>query len=436
MKRQLMAMFGIAALAASVAGCGAGAKPAHDGAGSSADPKEMTGTVTVWLMNDAQTSWPELVQQVNDDFAAKYPKVTLKLAYQEWTQKVAKLDGALEQGNAPDVVELGNTETMKYILNGSLAPVDKTTFDNADSWIRGLVNTCTYQDKLFCVPYYAGARVAIYNSAMLQQATGGADLPQTEDELRSALDKVQDKNKADKTFSSLYLPGPYWYAAMSYVSAFGGSIARFDSAGNWHGTLSTPESQKGIQYFADLVKKYNHGDLTVNESGQATVLARKHAAVMYGNGWEAGSAVAPVTGEPTLKDSVKVATMPGPNGKPLPSFIGGSDLAVTSKSPVQALAADWIRMFTSTKSEQVLADKDILPNNLVQLDPLKNKPATAAAANAVPDAWFTPLAPGWGAIEKQNVLVDMLNSIMGGKSVDQATKEADAQIDQLINKPS
>ncbi|MET9616221.1 extracellular solute-binding protein [Kitasatospora indigofera] len=436
MKRQLMAMFGIAALAASVAGCGSGARSAQDGATKAADPKEMTGTVTVWLMNDAQTSWPELVQRVNDDFAAKYPKVTLKLAYQEWTQKVAKLDGALEQGAAPDVVELGNTETMKYILNGSLAPVDKASFDNADNWIRGLVNTCTYQDKLFCVPYYAGARVGIYNSAMFQQATGAADLPQNEDEMRAALDKVADRNKADKTFSALYLPGPYWYAAMSYVAAYGGAIARFDSAGNWHGTLNDPKSQQGVQHFVDLVQKYNHNDLTVNESGQATVLARKRAAVLYGNGWEAGSAVAPVTGDPTLKDAVKVATMPGPGGKPLPSFIGGSDLAVTAKSPVRDLAADWIRMFTSTKSEQFLADKDILPNNLSQLEALKSKPATAAAANAVPDAWFTPLAPGWGAIEKQNVLVNMLNSIFKGKSVDQATKEADALINQLINNPA
>ncbi|MFC8450695.1 sugar transporter [Kitasatospora sp. NPDC057223] len=436
MKRQLMAMFGIAALAASVAGCGAGAKSATDGATAAADPKEMTGTVTVWLMNDAQTSWPELVQQVNDDFAAKYPKVTLKLAYQEWTQKVEKLDGALAAGVAPDVVELGNTETMKYILNGSLAPVEKTTFDNSGDWIRGLVNTCTYQDKLFCVPYYAGARVAMYNSAMFQQATGSADFPQTEDELRAVLDKVAEKNKADKTFSPVYLPGPYWYAALSYVAAFGGSVARFDSAGTWHGTLSEPKSQQGIQYFTDLVKKYNHADLTVNEAGQSTFLARKRTAVLYGNSWEAGSAVAPVTGDPTLKDVVKVATMPGPNGKPLPSFIGGSDLAVTAKSPVQTLAADWIRMFTSTKSEQFLADKDILPNNLAQLNPLKTKPATAAAANAVPDAWFTPLAPGWGAIEKQNILVTMLNSIFAGKTVDQATKETDALINTLINNPS
>ncbi|MFJ9947961.1 extracellular solute-binding protein [Kitasatospora sp. NPDC091207] len=430
-----MATFGIMALAAGLTACSSGGSPSGDGKAATADPKSATGTVTVWLMDDAQKNWPDLVQRVNDEFAAKYPNVTLRLAYQGWADKVGKLDKALADGSAPDVVELGNTETMKYVLAGALAPVERSTFDNSDAWIKALANTCTYQDKLWCVPYYAGARVAIYNANAFQAATGSADFPKTEDELRTALDKVADKNKADKSYSALYLPGPYWYAAMSYVSAYGGAIARFDSAGNWHGTLSDPKSQQGLNHFVDLVRKYNKGDLAVNEQNQFESMARGHAGAFYGNGYEASSVTAPVTGDPTLKDAVKLATMPGPGGKPLPTFIGGSDLAVTAKSPSAALATDWVRMFTSTKSQQALADKDILPNNLTQLNPLKSKPTTAAAANAVPDAWFTPLAPGWGAIEKQKILPDMLTAILkGNKPVDQAAKEADAAIDQLINK--
>ncbi|WP_431680425.1 extracellular solute-binding protein [Kitasatospora sp. KL5] len=433
MKRQLTAAIGMTALLATVAGCGSGTPTGQDRAASAS---AATGTVTVWLMGEAQTSWPELVQQVNDEFAAKYPKVELRLRYQTWKDKIGNLDAALEGERVPDVVELGNTETMKYILNGSLVPVDRTTFDNNQAWIRGLVDTCTYQGKLYCVPYYAGARVALYNSAMFEEATGSAAVPATEDELLAALDKVQAKNRDKKGFSALYLPGPYWYAAMSYVAAYGGSIARFDNGGRWHGTLGESEAQQGISHFVDLVKKYNHGDLTVNELDQAAVLGKHRTAMLYGNGWEAAAASEPLSGDPKLKDVVKVAGMPGPNGKPLPSFIGGSDLAVTAKSQVQDLAKDWIRMFTSTKSQQVLAGKDTLPNNLTQLAPLKNKPATAAAANAVPDAWFTPVAPGWAAIEKQNVLVEMLNDIFKGTSVEAATKAADARINELINNPS
>ncbi|GAA2124333.1 sugar ABC transporter substrate-binding protein [Kitasatospora saccharophila] len=394
----------------------------------------MTGTVTVWLMDDAQKSWPELVQQVNDEFAEKYPKVQIKLSYHEWGKKVSELDAAIAAGQAPDVVELGNTETLKYVVDGSLLKQEANTFDNSDNWIKGLVDTCTYQSTLYCVPYYAGARVGIYNSKMFQDATGSADFPQTESALIDALDKMATKNKGNAGYSPLYLPGPYWYAAMSYVTAYGGSIAKFDGNGTWHGTLHDAQSQQGLQHFVDLVHDYNKGDLKVNEQDQAKVLGHEKAGLIYANGWEQSVATAPITGTPALKDVLKVAAMPGPNGKPLPSFIGGSDLAVTAKSQNAQAASDWVRMFTSSKSEQLLADKDTLPNNLVQLAPLKNKPSTSAAANAVENAWFTPLAPGWSAIEKQNILPNMLNAIFSGKTVEQATKEADAEIDQLINK--
>lgn len=93
-------------------------------------------------------------------------------------------------------------------------------------------------------------------------------------------------------------------------------------------------------------------------------------------------------------------------------------------------------MFTSEKSEEVLASKNILPNNTKQLEPLKAKPETAAIANAVPDAWFTPIAPGWTAIEKKETLEIMLLDIIKGKSVEEATKKADAEIDSMINKES
>jgi N,N'-diacetylchitobiose transport system substrate-binding protein len=425
----------VTALVAGLAACGAGGAGAP--AKQSADPKATTGALTIWLMNDAQTNWPELVQQVNDQFAALYPNVTIKLSYQTWADKVNNLDTALGQGKAPDIVELGNTETMKYILGGSLLEVNKADYENSEAWIRGLENTCDYNGKLYCVPYYAGARVAVYNSAMLQQATGSPDFPKTEDELRAAMDKVQQgAPKGDKAFSALYLPGPYWYAAMSYVAAYGGSIAKFDAAGNWHGTLEDPKAQQGLTHFVELVRKYNHNDLTVNELHQSDVLGKQKAAVIYGNGWEAGSAATPPGGDAALKDVLKVAGFPGPNGKPLPSFIGGSDLAITAKSAIADPAKAWIKLFTSTKSEALLAGKNILPNNLTQLDALKYRPETAAAANAVPDAWFTPLAPGWAQVEKQNVLVNMLDSIVAGKSVDEATKAADAQINQLINNQS
>ncbi|MFD8175158.1 sugar ABC transporter substrate-binding protein [Streptomyces sp. NPDC059709] len=433
MKRKLIAAIGIAGMMASIAACGG-----SDDEASKQDPKDRKGELTVWLMVDAQSSWPELVKQASTEFNKKYPGVKVNVQYQQWGDKTKKLDAALSGDSFPDVVELGNTETMTYILNGALGEIDAKKYDNSDTWIEGLKDTCSYEGKLYCVPYYAGARVAIYNKDMFKAGTGSDQLPKTEDELLKALDKVQDKYKKDNAFSALYLPGRYWYAAMSYVAAYGGEIATYDEGSKeWKAALSTPEAQKGIQHFIDLVKKYNHGDQTKDEQDHANVMANEKTALLYGNAWEAGSVVDSKTnGNPKLKDKIATAGMPGPEGKALPSFIGGSDLATVSKSDQQDLGQEWISLFTNEKSQAALAEKNILPNNTKQLEPLKAKPETAPIANAVPDAWFTPIAPGWSAIEKKETLETMLLDILKGKSVAEATKAADAEINSLINEAS
>jgi N,N'-diacetylchitobiose transport system substrate-binding protein len=431
-KRRRSAAFAVMTVATMVAGLAACGSSSGSSSNAKKDPKDRTDTLTVWLMVDAQTSWPDLVKDVTAQFKTKYPKVNLKIQYQQWANKVEKLDAALSGKGAPDVVELGNTETMTYILNGALDEIDPAKYDNSDTWIKGLKDTCSLNGKLYCVPYYAGARVGVYNSDMLSKA-GVAKPPATEAELTDALDKVAGKYGSDKSFSPFYMPGRYWYAAMSYVYAYGGSIAT-ESGGKWTAALSSAKSQEGLKHWADLANKYSHGDKTKDESDQDAVMSKEKSAVMYANGWEAGVVSDPKAGNPKLKDKVKTFAFPGPEGKPLPSFIGGSDLAITQRSDEKDLAADWISMFTSEKSEGVLASKATLPNNTKQLAPLKTQEATSAAANAVEDSWFTPLAPGWAEIEKKGILQTMLVDIVTGKqSVAAAAKSADNQIDDIIN---
>ncbi len=186
---------------------------------------------------------------------------------------------------------------MQYILNGALGEIDTSKYENSDTWIKGLKDTCSYEGKIYCVPYYASARLAVYNKDMLKAGTGSDVLPQNEDDFLKAMDKVQAQlAKKDKRASSLYYPGRYWYAAMSYVAAEGGQIAKYDEGSKeWKASLSTPpEAQKGIQHFIDLVKKYNKADQTKDEQDHANVMANEKAAVIYGQAWEP-AASPPVT---------------------------------------------------------------------------------------------------------------------------------------------
>ena len=90
-------------------------------AGSSVDRSQ--ASITVWLQTDAQNGWPELVASVNSQFQKEHPGVDVNVQYQTWPTHLQKFDATLAGGNAPDVIEMGNTEVTKYAAAGALQDI-------------------------------------------------------------------------------------------------------------------------------------------------------------------------------------------------------------------------------------------------------------------------------------------------------------------------
>ncbi|MEV6023520.1 extracellular solute-binding protein [Streptomyces sp. NPDC052036] len=422
MKRKLIAAIGIAGMMVSIAACGNG-----DNKSGGSDAKELT----VWLTVDAQNNWPTLVKAADDAVAKKHPGLKIKHEYYGWPDKNAKLDAVLATDKVPDVVEMGNSEMLSYMVKGAFAQVDPAKFDNSGQWLDGLKTSVTYDGKTYGVPYYAGGRVANWRKD-IAASVGIKTPPKTYQELTADLDKIQ-KKEGDK-FNAWYQPTRDWYAAMSFVYDAGGSIAK-EEGGQWKANLSSPESVKGLTEFKNVVDKYMHGDKTKDESDRYIVYGQGKSAMIFAAAWEGATAADPKndkTGK--LKDNLENFVMPGPSGKNIPVFLGGSDLAIPVKSKAQDLAGEWINAFTGSQGQKGLIAKGNLPNNKTDLATLKNDPATAVPATAAESNWFVPMAPGWGQVEKAQVLQTMLQDIgTGKKSVEAAAKDADAAIDKVIN---
>ncbi|UXX95347.1 extracellular solute-binding protein [Streptomyces sp. AD2-2] len=426
MKRKLIAAIGIAGMMVSIAACGG-----NDDKGSSnsgADAKELT----VWLTVDAQNNWPDLVKAADATVQKAHPGVKIKHEYYGWPDKNTKLDAVLATDKAPDVVEMGNTEMLGYMVKGAFAPVDASKFTNSSGWLDGLKASVTYDGKTYGVPYYAGGRVANWRKDIAASA-GIKSTPTTYAELTSDLDKIQKKEGSK--FSAWYQPTRDWYAAMSFVYDAGGAIAT-QSGDQWKGSLSSPESLKGLNEWKSVIDKYMHGDKTKDESDRYIVYGQGKAAMIFGAAWEGASAADPKADKTggKLKTSLVNFVMPGPSGKNMPVFLGGSDLAIPVKSKAQGLAAEWINAFTGPSGQKGLMAKGNLPNNKTDLATLKSDPATEVPATAAESNWFVPMAPGWGQVEKAQVLQTMLQNIGTGKqSVEAAAKAADSAIDKVIN---
>src|SRR5205809_5943550 len=111
---------------------------------ASASPqKAQANKLTVWLQVDAQSGWPDVVAAANQQFQKDHPGWTVDVQYQNWGDHLQKFDATLAGGNTADVIEMGNTERVKYMAAGAFADITsmKSTFANSRSWPKALADS-------------------------------------------------------------------------------------------------------------------------------------------------------------------------------------------------------------------------------------------------------------------------------------------------------
>jgi N,N'-diacetylchitobiose transport system substrate-binding protein len=403
-------IFAAAALVAALSVVAVGVSGASGGSAAN--------TLTVWLQVDAQSGWPEVVAAANAQFKAQNPGWNVDVQYQTWGTHLAKFDATLAGGNAPDVIEMGNTEMTKYSAAGAFQDLGGLSFPNQSTWLAGLAASGRYGGKLYGVPYYAGSRVVTYRTDLFKQVNG--KIPQSQNEFIALARKLGAKNK-DKTFSPVYIAGTDWYVAMSFVYDYGGKIA-VTRKGKWVGTLDRPAALAGLAAYKRFFNASSRAPAGSNEGTPPpySVMADGDAASTYGAGW-----FTCCVGD--YKNRVAQFVMPSHvKGQPIPGFLGGSDLAVPVGGNKTAAAA-WISAFTDNASMTALRAKGNIPNTTSLLGASVNE-------RAARKSWFVPQSKNWVNVENGNVLRTMLQRVLSGRSsIKDAASVASDNITYTLN---
>jgi N,N'-diacetylchitobiose transport system substrate-binding protein len=391
--------------------------------------------IVVWLQTDAQNGWPEAVALANRNFKAQHPDVDVDVQYQSWGTHLTKFDAGLAGGDAPDVIELGNTEMTKYMAAGAFKQLNRSAFPNSRTWLQGLTGSSMYNGKLYGVPYYAGARAVIYRKDQYK-AAGIKSTPKSLAQFMADGHKLMKKYGKDRNYSAVYFPGKYWYFAMSFVYDYGGKIA-VRKNGKWQGSLNSPKALIALNQVKAIFKQLTRASKTGTEADpqQALVFAKGKVGSFIGNGWEWPYALDDKLGNPSLSGVMNAYPMPSHTpGKFMPTFLGGSDLAVPVTTKNQSLAVDWIKGFTSTASESEIAKAGNIANTTTLLAFNASNPKLAPFARAAKYSWFVPTSPNWANVENANVLQNMLVKIATGRaSVKAAATSASNQITRILN---
>ena len=388
------------------------------------------GTIRLWL-NGTDTP-DEMVEYAVAEFNKLHPDVRVQLERQQWTGIVERLTTSLSGNDAPDIVEFGNTQAQGFEAAGAVVDLtDKAQDLGGEDFLQSLLEAGTYDDKLYAVPYYAGARIMIYRKDLFEKS--GIEIPTTLEEMVAAGEKLKADNADTPNFSGIYLPGRNWYAVLSFIWEHGGDIATKEGD-QWVGQLDSAESIAGLEFFKDVFDRANAAPADSDDANDYLAFCAGEVGMMPAPGWKPGQILNEDDGCPDMEANIGVFPMPGSTAPATaPVFLGGSNLGIAANSENQDLAYDLLKIMVSSGYQKQFAESGVIPAIKSELASVTGSDAAVAQAKAAENSRFVPTSEKWVGVEAANILPDMLVEIAGGGDIAGAAQQADAAIEDTLN---
>jgi ABC-type glycerol-3-phosphate transport system substrate-binding protein len=422
--------------------------PASTGAGSKtpAASANVPAELTVWRLGASVPSEVTWMTGITSQFHKDYPQYAntkVNVVWIPWTDVTTDWTTAEAGGkNAPDITELGNTETPTEAAQGALANItsDVSSWSNKSGLIAGELANDQQNGNYYAVPFFGGVRGIWYRTDQFK-AAGISAPPTTWAQLVSDAQLLQKKYPGT---IGLGAPSNDTDAIASFIWGAGGQIAT-ESGSTWTADLTSPASEAGIQFYVDLYTKYKVssskyvGETEVGNVGATSGGVNEDFFLgkddLYIDGpWATGN----FTG--TIADKANLASFPipsenGPN--PAPVFSGGSDLGIwaTSKYP----QADWdlIQVMDSpTNSTSFASVLGFFPPYTAQLS---NQSYTSQLmsgfAKAAANTQISPLnAKNWSIADSTDyVIPDMIKALMQGAPLQATVAKYNTELQNVLN---
>ncbi|MFB7274409.1 extracellular solute-binding protein [Streptomyces sp. NPDC056244] len=406
---------GSAALAAALALSACSSSP-----GAGAGPERLT----VWIMKDSVTE--DFLSRFTEDFERQHKDIALDIQIQEWDGIGEKVTAALASTDAPDVIEVGNTQVAQYAASGGVKDLtDRTEELSGKDWLPGLAGPGKIDGKQYGIPWYAANRVVLYHKDHFAKA-GITTPPATQDAWLADTAKL---NKGG--IQGIYLPGQNWYTLAGFIWDEGGDLAT-RSGGQWKGTLDTPGALAGMDFYRRL-QALGKGPKDSDEAKppQAEVFAKGDVAQIISV--PGGAKIIEET-NPALKGKIGFFPVPGRTAdRPGAVFTGGSDLIVPEASAHQDAAYEVIKALTGdTWQIDMAKTMSYVPNRTSLAGAVAGSESTAAMAAGAAQGRATPNSPQWAAVEATNPIKQYMTAVLTGTDPVKAAKDASDSITRTL----
>ncbi|WP_284975698.1 sugar ABC transporter substrate-binding protein [Arthrobacter sp. efr-133-TYG-104] len=352
--RTLAATAAIAALALTTAACGGNNNSSSPSSAGSSDSSGSGGTLTYWasnqgtsLDNDKQVLTPQLEK------FTQQTGIKVNLEVIGWNDLQTRIQTAVTSGQAPDVVNIGNTWAASLQSTGAFMPFDDAAFKaigGKDKFVKTAMDTggVAGQDPT-SVPVYGLAYGLYYNKAMFSAA--GLTPPNNWEDLVKDAQKLTTGGK----YGFALAAGSYTENAhFAFINAAQNGADLFDKDGK--PTFSSDGVVNGIQRFLDLMQKdkvvnvanaqYDNGTKAVNDFATGKV-----AMILNQNNAD-NSIVA--NGMTTDKYGVVPFPAPSDAKSQVASHVAGINLSIFKNTKNKDAALKFVNFMTSAETQTAL----------------------------------------------------------------------------------
>ncbi|MER6779631.1 MULTISPECIES: ABC transporter substrate-binding protein [unclassified Streptomyces] len=291
-----------------------------------------------------------------DDWNEAHPgeRVTLVELPDSADETRAQMISELRSGRDRfDVLNIDVAWTSEFAAAGWISPLERGRFP-LDAFLRPVVDTATFDGRLYAVPYVTNAGLLYYRKDLLDRE--GEQPPRTWAELARQARTIAPKYGLDG-YAGQFLP----YEGLTVnvteaVQSAGGSILRDDGA---RVTVDSDAARTGLRFLADGVRDGWISRDALGYKEEESRRAFQEGRLLFLRNWpyvyaDAGASASKVAGR------FGAVPLPGPDG-PGTSVLGGSNLAVSSHARHPASAADLISYLTSERVQRQVLTKGSLP---------------------------------------------------------------------------
>ncbi|MEV7320181.1 ABC transporter substrate-binding protein [Streptomyces sp. NPDC093970] len=305
-----------------------------------------------------------------------------------------------------DVLNIDVNWTSEFAAAGWIRPLPRSRFP-LRSFLPPVVDTATYDGRLYAVPYVTNAGLLLYRKDIL--AKEGVPPPRTWAELERDAKTIAPKYGLDGYAGQLF---PYEGLTVNVAEAVysaGGSILGADGD---RVTVNSAAARAGIDFLARGVREGWIPKAALTYQEEESKQAFQDGRLLFLRNWPYAYAVASAAGS-KVAGKIGAVRLPGPHG-PGTSVLGGSNLAVNTHTRHPDSAARLIAYLTSEPVQRQVLTRGALPPVRAALyddpDLVKRFPYLPTLRTAVVTASPRPKSPHYDQVSLvvQAVVHDVL----------------------------